>query len=238
MSQRTLNILTGLFLVLFGFGLLQIRDGLVRLDYEVASLEGVVYHQNQQLDLAVLDSCGVITNGRVYGSCVVIEPNLVLTAGHCIDLADSRIEIGGVRYEIKSKRRSSRYDVGFVVIDGDVPFIPLGDNPAVQDKIYIVGTPHIESFENVISAGIVCKTKLVYSRIDLDLDWMGCFISDSMAGPGNSGGPVLDNRGRIVGIYVGLWSGTDNFSVCVPASQIKEALKEYKNDEAEVQTRS
>ncbi len=173
----------------------------------------------------LLDSCGVIANGTRYGSCVAVAPDLLLTAGHCIDYLGGWIEIQDVRYKIVEQWASEDHDVGFVRIDGALPYIELGQMPDLLDTVYLVGTPHDPAFVNVVTKGIICKVNLQYSgRV---VDWTGSFICDAMAWRGNSGGPAMNERGQIVGIYVGLFLNVDNFSVCVPVDVIRAALAEY-----------
>lgn len=228
--KQTQRILLSTVLILICFVVYQQKIDLVDLrtkDKNIAQsitkIENDVY---AKLDLFVLDSCGIITNGYGHGSCVMISPNLVLTAGHCIDKANTWIEIGEIKYDIKSKSKwkSKKSDVGFVIIDSNLPYLTLGNDPVIQDEIYIVGTSFDVAFLNKVSKGFVCKTNLNYTQVNLD--WTDNFICDALAGGGNSGGPVLDINGKIVGIYVGFWQYAENFGVCVPVSKIKEALKD------------
>ena len=216
--KKPQKILLILILVLTCGILYQQKQGINRLDVRTTRIL-------KKLDLSVLSSCGIITDGQEHGSCVMIRSNLVLTAGHCIDKLNTWIEIDGTKYNIESKWRSEKYDVGFAVIDSNLPCLIFGSDPVVQDEIYIVGAPFNVAFLNKVSKGLVCKTNIIYTQIDLD--WTGNFICDALAGEGNSGGPVLDVDGKIVGIYVGTRRSAENFCVCVPVSKIKEAFKEY-----------
>ena len=182
---------------------------------------------NLSFDSTILDSCGIITYGYGYGSCVAIEPNLILTAGHCIDHAGAYIQIGGIQYDIIDQWKSDDHDVGFVRINGNLPYIEFGKMPELLDEVYIIGTPREPKFLNFITKGVICKLNLVESPPYID--WENNFICDAMAWRGNSGGPVLNKYGYIIGIYVGLFPDVDNFSVCVPVRDIKAALEEYCN---------
>lgn len=218
--KQAQRILLALTLVLVCFVVYQQKIGLDNLETSITQL-------NFQLDLSVLDSCGIITNGNGHGSCVAIEPNLILTAGHCINISDTWIEINGKQYKIVDKWRSETHDVGFVVIDANLPYLKLGNTPEILKDVYLMGTPRDKIFINTITKGVICKLDLKYT--DSVIDWTGNFVCDAMDWCGGSGGPVLDIRGNILGIYVGLFVDVDNFSVCEPVSHIKEALEEYNN---------
>ena len=177
--------------------------------------------------LSVLNSCGIITDGEGWGSCVAIESDLLLTAAHCLKHDGVWVESAGKRYEIVEQWTNDNYDIGFVRVAGTLPVVKLGPMPRVLDEVYIVGTPRGVEFLNLITSGVVCKLDLQYA--DSNVNWTGDFVCDAMAWRGNSGGPVLNEQGQIVGIYVGLFTDVDNFSVCVPVSQIRIALGEYQN---------
>lgn len=226
--KQTQRILLSALLILICFVVYQQKTDLVNLRTENKNiLQSITKIENDihaKLDLSVLGSCGIITNGSSHGSCVAIQSNLILTAGHCVDIPDTWVEIGGIRCKIKSKWRSSKHDVGFVVIDVNIPYLELGNNPGVLDEVYFIGSPHKRAFVNTISKGIVCKTNLNYS--DIMVNWDRNFVCDVMSWCGGSGGPILKIDGKIVGIYVGLFANVDNFSICIPVSKIKEALKD------------
>jgi S1-C subfamily serine protease len=210
------------------FGTLAIRWN----HQDIVQLQNSVKQAQQTLDPSVLDSCGIITNGQSSGSVVVIGPHLILTAGHCIDIPDSYVEVSGQRYEIISKWRAENLDVGFAEVDGrSLPHLEFGQIPKLLDIIYLVGTPYNRAFTNTIVTGIVGKLDLEY--IDPVVNWTGCFISNMLICAGNSGGPVFNKYGRIVGMCVGRMDGGDSFCVCVPVDDILTALGAYQTQARE-----
>lgn len=169
----------------------------------------------------LLESCGIITDGYGHGSCVVIAPDVVLTAGHCLGHYTSWVEINGKRYEIIEEWSSARYDIGFVKIDGVLPFVAFGEAPKLLETVYIVGAPADPALINNITVGIV-------SNLDVDWDmWEDLFITQAASWGGNSGGPVFNTQGLLVGILVAGPPGSDSFSMCENIEHILEALEEY-----------
>jgi len=173
----------------------------------------------QELDLFVLESCGVIANEYSHGSCVAIGPNLILTAGHCIGIPDAWIEIGGIKYKIIEEWASDTYDIGLVRIEGDVPFVILGEMPALLQKVYKIGFPVQREFENFIAVGVV-------ANLDIDFYvWHNIIILDSPGIGGQSGCGIFDIDGKLVAIHVGHISY--GFGIEEPVSHIREVLEEY-----------
>lgn len=169
----------------------------------------------------VLDSCGIVTNGRGYGSCVAIGPDLLLTAGHCVGINGAWVEVGDVRHKIIEEWVSDTYDVGFLRIDGVLPYIEFGPIPKLLDVVYLVGTPYDSIFVNTITKGIM-------SHLDRDIwDEKDLIQTDAEGAPGSSGGPLFNISGQIVGICVNGAIPGGGVTVCVSVTDIRAALKEY-----------
>jgi len=185
---------------------------------DIDSIYGIL---SEKLDLSVLESCGIITNGYGHGSCVAIGSDLILTAGHCIGIPDAWVEIGGVKYEITEEWASNEYDIGFAKIEGNVPYVVLGEIPELLDEAYLVGSPYDVDFIKSITKGII-------SHLARDIrDWEALIQTDAEAAPGSSGGPLFNESGQVVGICVTGANPGGGVTLCEPVSHIKEALAEY-----------
>lgn len=176
----------------------------------------------QTLDLSVLDSCGIITNDKKHGSCVAIRPNLMLTAGHCVDaVSGARIEIDGQRYRILKQWRSEQYDIGFVEIEGKLPFVRLADkSPRLLDEVFLVGAPYNTVLERTIAKGIIsyCERNIP--------DHVGLVQTDAEAAPGSSGSPLFNMDGKVIGVCI-MKFGSSGVTLCEPVEHIISALEEY-----------
>jgi len=202
---------------------LEFRKSVQDTQYQVATLEGQLNSiTDRTAVVAGLDSIGVITDGLGFGSCVAIEPNMVLTAGHCISHDGAYVEIAGQRYEILNEWRDDEYDVGFVVIDGLITPLELGEMPSVLDEVYLVGSPYCIELSNTITKGIV-------SHLSRDVfDWIDLIQADAEGAFGSSGGPLLDVSGRVIGICVAGPNPGGGVTLSEPVSHIREALARFR----------
>jgi len=164
------------------------------------------------------------------GSGVLID-NLgtIITANHVVEGATHIVVIDydGNEYEAEEFRGTEYTDLGIVKIrpQPPLPIVSLGlSNPRLGDTIYICGSS-LGEFTNSLSIGIVGHEK----RLLTDLGYTKVvFQSCASAYPGNSGGPVYDEDGLVIGILVaGVDSGLNFF---VPVEQVRAMYDWYWTD--------
>jgi len=155
--------------------------------------------------------------------CFISNDGVILTAGHVVDGASSIIVTlrDGIELEAVHFWKADNMDVGFIKVDvTNVPFLEFdvgGVNLA--EDVFILGHPFGIANKWSITKGIISNT---------DRDRQGYFgeklmlQSDAASWPGNSGGPVLNKTGRIVGVLVGGIGGHECLSYIVPSWIAKE----------------
>jgi hypothetical protein len=84
-------------------------------------------------------------------------------------------------------------------------------NPEIGERIYAIGNP--KGLAGSISEGIVSGIR---DMADKKLIQITAPIS-----PGSSGGPVLNNKGEVIGVAVGTLNSGQNLNFAVPSSKIK-----------------
>jgi S1-C subfamily serine protease len=94
--------------------------------------------------------------------------------------------------------------------------LPLGatEGIAVGERVYAVGNPY--GLEGTMSEGIISGLRTAGA--------MQLFQISAPISPGNSGGPVLDTRGQVIGIAVGTFKEGQNLNFAIPASYLKTCL--------------
>jgi S1-C subfamily serine protease len=91
-------------------------------------------------------------------------------------------------------RTDARRDVALLKAQpkGHAPLLARDDPPAIGQTVFAVGTPLEEKFQGTLTRGIVSAAR-VY-------DGQPFVQSDVAVDHGNSGGPLLDESGRVVAI--------------------------------------
>lgn len=156
------------------------------------------------------------------GSGFIVEGNKVITNLHVIEGA----KYGYVLENGNSKKHKIS---GYFAIDKQndlailsVPTltqtaISLSDKPMpeIGEKIYAIGNP--KGLSGTISEGIVSGIRNLENK---NLIQITAPIS-----PGSSGGPVIDNKGDVIGVAVGTLSSGQNLNFAIPTSSVKTLLE-------------
>ena len=89
----------------------------------------------------------------------------------------------------------------------NIPPAVLGGSVQVGDEVYAIGNPF--GLVGSISAGVVSGLDRSFKRPNSDHVLHGLIQVDSAVNPGNSGGPLVDRDGRVVGIVAALINPTE-----------------------------
>ena len=164
------------------------------------------------------------------GSGFIVSPDgLILTNAHVID--DTRevsVKLTD-RREFKAKVLGSdpQTDVAVLKIDAkDLPTVRLGDSDKVRvgEWVVAIGSPY--GFDNSVTSGIVSAK----ARSLPDGTYVPFIQTDVAVNPGNSGGPLFNLKGEVIGINSQIYSRTGGYqglSFAIPtnvAVKIKEQL--------------
>jgi serine protease Do len=162
---------------------------------------------------------------RAEGSGFIISPDgLILTNAHVVRNAKEVTVKLTDRREFRAKVLGAdpKTDIAVLKIDAhDLPVVALArtSNLQVGDWVLAIGSPF--GFENSVSAGIVSA-----KGRSLPGDSAVPFIQTDVAvNPGNSGGPLFNTRGEVVGINSQIYSQTGGFEGLSFAIPINVALK-------------
>ena len=159
---------------------------------------------------------------------IIFSDGLILTAGHVVKQTKifKVILSDGRKFWADRSYLSDITDVGYIKINAEkLPFSNFGNSDSLYkgEKVFIIGCPFGKRLFNTVTTGII-------SGLNRDIDFFGeklMIQSDAQGWPGNSGGPVFNMRGRIIGIVVGGKRSYDGISLIVPSNICKLVLNCY-----------
>jgi serine protease Do len=160
---------------------------------------------------------------RGVGSGFIISADgFLLTNHHVVEGADEIYVTLTDKRELKGRLIGSdrRTDVALVKIEGtNLPSMRVGDPQRLRVGEWVVAIGSPFGLENTVTAGIV-------SAKGRDTgDYLPFIQTDVAVNPGNSGGPLLNMRGEVVGINSQIYSRTGGFMGISFAIPIDEAMR-------------
>jgi serine protease Do len=175
-----------------------------------------------------------VVPSRGVGSGFVVSPDgYIVTNAHVVDGAKTVTVKLTDRREFTAKviGADPRTDIALIKIDTKkpLPALDLAHTPPAQQGEWVVAIGSPFGFENSVSAGIVSGVHRA-----LPGGQMTPFIQTDVAvNPGNSGGPLLNAAGQVVGVNSQIYSRSGGYmglSFAIPANvaaHVAQQLKEH-----------
>jgi len=149
---------------------------------------------------AVVTVINRTSEGRGSGSGVAIsDKGYIITNNHVVEGNEelSVIFADGSRQPASLVGTDPLSDIAVIQVNGGVPAVaPIGDSNALKpgEQVLAIGSP-LGNFRNTVTAGIVSAlNRSVGSNLE------GLIQTDTAINSGNSGGPLVNLRGEVVGI--------------------------------------
>lgn len=153
---------------------------------------------------------------------IISHDGYLLTNAHVIEGASDVYVMLNDKREFKAKIIGSdiRTDVALLKIDGkNLPQLVMGDsnNIRVGEWVLAIGSPF--GLDNTVTAGIVS------AKARDTGDYLPLIQTDVAVNPGNSGGPLINLKGEVVGINSQIYSRSGGFMGISFAVPIDEVLR-------------
>jgi serine protease Do len=155
---------------------------------------------------------------------IISSDGYILTNAHVVaDFDDVTVRLADSKREFKAKviGVDKRTDVALIKVEAkDLPTVKLGDSKQLEPGQWVaaIGSPF--GFANTITAGIVSAT----GRSLPDETYVPFIQTDVAVNPGNSGGPLINLKGEVIGINSLIYSRTGGYMGVSFAIPIEVAL--------------
>ena len=168
-----------------------------------------------------LPSVVTVKGERGFGSgCIVDEAGYIVTNHHVVD--DSS-DVWTVRFHDERElpaelvRWDPVRDLALLKVDtlGLQPLAWCTEAPSVGDEVYAIGTPFEESYDATVTRGILSAKRGSDS-----------YQTDVAISPGNSGGPLLNDKGELVGVVNAkvVAKGVEGIGFAIPLHELLPGL--------------
>ena len=174
----------------------------------------------------------VIVRGHRFGagSGIVWDANgLILTNNHVVGRRTPVVILQDDReYESRLIARDPDVDLALLSIDatGLTPLQPVWAPPRVGEMVFAFGHPWGQ--RNTVTRGIVSALVSAQNRRG---DTLPVVRSDAPLAPGNSGGPLVNVKGEVVGINAMIIGGDQSVSIAASVAKdfVKKAVSNWVN---------
>ncbi len=183
-------------------------------------------------------SNGVVDETASIGSGFIAdESGLIVTNQHVVSDEDSDYKVitsDGTEYDVVSITRDDVNDIAVLKIDAEnLKPVELGDSDSlvVGQTVIAIGTP-LGEYAGTVTTGVISGLNRSVTTSsswygDSSKDYENVIQTDAAVNSGNSGGPLLNTSGQVVGINFATTSNADNISFALPINIVKTRLDEY-----------
>jgi serine protease Do len=165
------------------------------------------------------------TRTTAFGSGFIIDPSgFVATNKHVVENALSIVVVGtnGERYPAKLVGMTAKADIALLHIDAGrtLPTVALGDSERmhVGDPVIAIGSPF--GFDSTVTSGIISAV----NRDIMESPFDDYFQTDAAINHGNSGGPLFNQRGEVIGmnsVIIAPGTGFAGLAFSIPSNDLR-----------------
>jgi len=173
------------------------------------------------------------------GSGFLISPDgYILTNNHVIEGA-SKIQVhygadengnGGRTVSGKVVGRDPATDLALLKIDLDqpMPYIRLGDSERIRKGDWAIAVGHPFAFENTLTVGVISAKGRSLFLSEETRSFENFIQTDAAINFGNSGGPLMNINGEVIGINTAIRGGAQGIGFATPINTAKTLLPQLK----------
>lgn len=169
----------------------------------------------------VYESVFVIYSGNSLGSGFAVGENCIVTNAHVIDNPRSiTVETyAGIQHKASVLGIDEQQDIAVLIVrDAQFPYLDIADLSTMKtgDDIYAIGAPNGMAY-TLTKGGISAKERMVGNQSYIQID--------APINQGNSGGPLLNDAGQVLGMNTLKMSDSEGIGLAIPISRVCEYLK-------------
>jgi serine protease Do len=182
---------------------------------------------------------GIVDQSSNIGTGFIVDANgIIVTNQHVVSNLEAEYKVittSGDEYDVVEIERDNSNDIAVLKIDATgLSALTLGNSDALVlgQTVIAIGTP-LGEYVGSVTTGVVSGLD---RNVTASTGWFGSTAktyenviqTDAAVNPGNSGGPLLNTAGEVIGVSFATTSGADNISFALPINIVKERVDEYR----------
>jgi serine protease Do len=158
------------------------------------------------------------------------ERGLIVTNNHVVE-GNRNVVIEGALFKkqlVKVCYTDPKYDLAFLQgpTDSELPKIELGVEKVLRERDTVTAIGHPFGLKFSVKTGIVSNVREVMNGVPY-------LHIDAALNPGNSGGPLVDMEGEVVGVNTFIIRDGDNIGFSLPVKYLQESLDDFQQANAD-----
>lgn len=172
-----------------------------------------------------------------YGTGFALKNNYIVTNYHVIEGANT-IDVRGVNRNFRNKYKASVVAIdkvndlailkveGGTVLTDDIPYSVKTSASDVGEDVFVLGYP----LTATMGEEVKLTTGVVSSKTGFQGD-LSLYQISAPIQPGNSGGPLFDDNGNLIGVVSSKHSNAENVGYAIKASYLKNLVESVITDD-------
>jgi serine protease Do len=168
---------------------------------------------------------------------IITSDGLIITNKHVVADESTQYTVvlsDGRNFDAVVQSRDTYLDFAVIKIDAkDLPVVELGDSDEMQIGQWVVAIGNaLGQFQNTVTVGVISAKNRQIDATDSSgrnsetLD--NLLQTDAAINSGNSGGPLTNLKGQVIGINTAVASQAQGIGFAIPINSIKSALESIK----------
>jgi len=167
---------------------------------------------------------------------IISQDGMILTNKHVVLDKEAKYTVftnDGRKFPAKVLAQDPLQDLAIIKIESNKPFpvVQLGDSSRLQvgQTVIAIGNA-LGEFRNTVSVGVISGLgrRIVASGGGFFETLEDVIQTDAALNPGNSGGPLLNLNGEVVGINVAMVKGGQTIGFSIPINKAKRDIEQVK----------
>ena len=171
------------------------------------------------------------------GTGFIVDPSgLIITNSHVVEDQEGEYSVvlkDGTTYDVEEIHLDEITDIAILEITArNLPVVEFGDsdNLKVGQRAIAIGNA-LGKFQNTVTVGVVSGiSRQIVASGGFGMPgkiYESVIQTDAALNPGNSGGPLLNSAGQVIGVNVATTAGADNISFAIPVNSVKPILEGF-----------
>ncbi|MBW6442097.1 trypsin-like peptidase domain-containing protein, partial [Patescibacteria group bacterium] len=170
------------------------------------------------------------------GTGFIVDSNgLVITNSHVVDRPAAEYSVvlkDGTTYEVDKIHLDSYSDIAILEITArNLPTVEFGDSDSLKvgQRAIAIGNA-LGRYDNTVTVGVVsgiAREVMASSGFGQAKTYEDVIQTDAALNPGNSGGPLLNSSGQVIGVNVATTMGAENIGFAIPVNVVKPILASF-----------